>query len=89
MTITVKRWMADQKISEMKEYHLLPEMEYTEDAELGKFYVNKETNTVTFIISEVLKETAKAVQVAVKCETDGFRAHDDYRMWLPKSQVVA
>ena len=84
MKITVKRWIADQKRDEMHKYNLDGCFEY-----VNGYYADTENDTVTFLAAEVIKETEKAVQVALICQT---RHNQDYRdpftVWFPKSQVV-
>lgn len=89
MKVTVKRWIADQKYNEMKAYHLYPFFECVENEDGEKYYADTVNDTVTFIVNEVVKETAKAIQFSIPCETEGARAHAPYMMWMPKSQIVA
>jgi len=85
MTITVKRWMADQKRAEMKKYHLAGCFVYVDG-----YYADLENDTITFIAREVIKETEKAIQVALECETVyAQNGHEPYKAWFPKSQVVS
>ncbi len=84
MTITVKRWLAEQKREEMAKYNLAPTFVYHND-----FWVNIEDDTVTMNVVEVLKETEKAVQLAMDCETRaGMNGHEPFTMWFPKSQII-
>ena len=89
MTITVKRWMADKKAEEMAAYNLMPVYKYFDDPMIGKYYIDKDNDTVTFKAVEKIRESEKAMQVAIECETIGFRAHDPYRTWFPKSAIVS
>lgn len=83
--ITVKRWIADKTRNEIQGYHLDGCFEYFDG-----FYADKENDTVTFLLdADILQETEKAVQVALKCETVGGRYHEAYKAWFPKSQIVA
>ena len=89
MKITVKRWMADQKVNEIEAYGLFPHFEYVEDEELGSYYADRKNDTVTFMVDSIIRESAKAVQVAVEVDDhDGF-AHEAFKIWIPKSQIVA
>lgn len=75
--ITVKQWIADQKIEEAHKYHLNLNRKHNDDG------------TVTFDLDEpILKETEKAIQVAIKTETFGDRYHKAMTFWIPKSQIV-
>lgn len=89
MKITVKRWMADQKIKDIEAYGLFPSFEYVEDEELGSYYADRINNTVTFMIDSIIRESAKAVQVAVEVEDHDGMAHEAFKIWIPKSQIVA
>lgn len=89
MKITVKRWMADQKIKDIEAYGLFPSFEYVDDEELGSYYADRKNNTVTFMIDGIIRESAKAVQVAVEVEDHDGMAHEAFKIWIPKSQVVA
>ena len=73
MTITVKRWIGDQKYDEMKAYNRAPEFVYTE-TEQGEYYADTENDTITMVVLKVLKESAKAVQVEL--ETKDFNTGD-------------
>lgn len=76
--ITVKEWIASQKIEEAHRYHL------------SLCRQNNEDGTVTFDLEEpVLKETDKAIYVAIKTETYSETYHAPMRFWIPKSQVIA
>ena len=90
MTITVKRWIGDQKYDEMKAYNRAPEFVYTE-TEQGEYYADTENDTITMVVLKVLKESAKAVQVEL--ETKDFNTGDfvtkKWTVWFPKSQIVA
>lgn len=82
--ITVKRLIADQKRDEMKAYHLDGCFEY-----VNHYYANTKNDTVTFLLDDdIIRETEKAVYVALKCETVGQRYHEAWKTWLPKSQIV-
>lgn len=89
MKITVKRWMADQKIKDIEAYGLFPSFEYVDDEELGSYYADRKNNTVTFMIDSIIRESAKAVQVAVEVEDHDGMAHEAFKIWIPKSQIVA
>ena len=89
MKITVKRWMADQKIKDIEAYGLFPSFEYVEDEELGSYYADRKNNTVTFMVDSIIRESAKAVQVAVEVEDHDGMAHEAFKIWIPKSQIVA
>ena len=90
MTITVKRWIGDQKYDEMKAYNRAPELVYAQ-TEQGEYYANTENDTITMVVLNVLKESAKAVQVEL--ETKDFNTGDfvakKWTTWFPKSQIVA
>lgn len=84
MKVTVKRWLAEQKREEMAKYNLAPTFEYVDG-----YWVNREDDTVTMNVVEVLKETEKAIQLSMDCETrTGMNAHDPFAMWFPKSQII-
>lgn len=84
MKVTVKRWLAEQKREEMAKYHLAPTFEYVDG-----YWVNLEDETVTMNVVKVLKETEKAIQLSMDCETlIGMNAHDPFAMWFPKSQII-
>ena len=90
MTITVKRWIGDQKYDEMKAYNRAPEFVYAE-TEQGKYYADTENDTITMVVLNVLKESAKAVQVELETmnlNTDEYVAKK-WTTWFPKSQIVA
>lgn len=85
MKVTVKRWVADQKREEMAKYHLDGCFEYVDG-----YYADTKNDTVTFMAVEVLKETEKAIQIALECETlIGMNGHEPYKAWFPKSQIVS
>jgi len=86
MTITVRRWIGDQKYDEMKRYNRAPEFIYT-----NGYYADIENDTITMVVLNVLKETAKAVQVELETmdlNTDEYVAKK-WTTWFPKSQIVA
>lgn len=90
MTITVKRWIGDQKYDEMKAYNRAPEFVYAQ-TEQGKYYADTENDTITMVVLNVLKESAKAVQVELETldlNTDEYVAKK-WTAWFPKSQIVA
>ena len=85
MKLTVKSWIAAQKDAEAKRYNMFPDVEYFGEDE---FYINRENDTVTYVDVELLKETEKAVYVALQCGAiDG--AFGQFKAWFPKSQIVA
>ena len=86
--MTTKRWIADKVNEEMMGYGLMMIYEYHTTEAGVRFYVNDKDDTVTFKTREILRETEKAVQVAVECETIGFKAHEPFKAWFPKSQIV-
>ena len=90
MTITVKRWIGDQKYDEMKAYNRAPEFVYAK-TEQGEYYANTEDDTITMVVLNVLKESAKAVHVEL--ETKDLNTGDfvtkKWTTWFPKSQIVA
>lgn len=90
MKITVKRWIGDQKYDEMKAYNRAPEFVYVEDEEQGRYYADTKNDTITMVVLNVIKETAKAVQVELETmnfSTDEYVAKK-WTTWFPKSQIV-
>ena len=90
MTITVKRWIGDQKFNEMKACNKAPEFVYAE-TEQGEYYADTEKDTITMVVLNVLQESAKAVQVELETmdlNTDEYVAKK-WTTWFPKSQIVA
>lgn len=76
--ITVKEWIADQKIAEAHKYHLMLDWKKNEDG------------SVTFKLDEpIIKESEKAIYVAIATETYGETYHAPMKFWIPKSQIVA
>ena len=74
--LKVKKWMAEQKCDEARKYHLVLLGERTEE-------------TINFELdAPIIKETEKAIQVAIKTETVGERYHKAMTFWIPKSQIV-
>ena len=74
--IKVKRWMADQKCDEARRYHLYL---------VGK----RNDDSIEFELDDpILKETERAIQVAIKTETEGERWHKAMTFWIPKSQIM-
>lgn len=83
MKMTVKRWVADKVQTEAKRYNYFFNCEY-----VNGFYADIENDTVTFENVEVLKETEKAIHIAISCgNIDGKVG--SWKAWLPKSQIVA
>lgn len=90
MEITVKRWIGDQKYDEMKAYNRAPEFVYAQ-TEQGEYYADTENDTITMVVLNILKESAKAVQVELETKdlnTGDFVAKK-WTTWFPKSQIVA
>lgn len=89
-TITVKRWIGDQKYDEMKAYNRAPEFIYKE-TEGGSYYADTENNTITMVVLNILKETSKAVQVELETLNLNTCEYVDkkWTTWFPKSQIVA
>ena len=68
--------MADQKVDEARKYHLCL---------IGK----RNEDSIEFELDEpILKESEKAIQVAIKTETVGERYHKAMTFWIPKSQIM-
>lgn len=82
MTLTVKRWIADQKMGEMKARNYFPTC-----VPVNGYYADTENDTVTFDMVEVVKETEKAIQVALDCGNYGGK-EGSYIVWFPKSQII-
>lgn len=88
MKMTVTRWIADQKNAEMKRYNYFADIEYMKDEQGAELYADMENDTVTYADVEIIKESEKAVQVAVSCgAVDGKIG--TFKTWLPKSQIVS
>lgn len=76
--IRVKKWMAEQKMDEARKYHLRLDARFVEGEDYIEMYLDE----------PILKETEKAIQVAIKTETIGERYHKAMTFWIPKSQIV-
>ena len=83
MKMTVKRWIADKAQTEAKRYNYFFNVEY-----VNGFYADIENDTVTLESVEIIKETEKAVQVAIGCGAIDGKV-ETWNAWLPKSQIVA
>ena len=83
-------YLSAMKYDEMKAYNRAPEFVYAQ-TEQGEYYADTENDTITMVVLNVLKESAKAVQVELETKdlnTGDFVAKK-WTTWFPKSQIVA